>query len=182
MEQKDYKFEIVLTLLQEKNHIRAIANKLGTNHMIIVRKMRELLDSNVVDFLQEGKNKTYFLKKTVEAKCHVHMAEYYKKLQTIEKYPSLRAIIEKLENDQRVQLAVIFGSYAKYTADKGSDIDIFIETQDKALRDELARTDSRLSLKIGTYQKESALIREIEKSHVVLKGVEKFYEKNRFFD
>ncbi len=183
MEQKgyDYKLEIVLTLLQERCHIRGIASKLGTNHMIIVRKMQELSESNVVDFVQEGKNKTYFLKKTTEARSLVYMAENYKMLQTIEKYPSLRAFIEKIQRDQRVRLALLFGSYAKKTANKESDVDVFIETHDKALRNELSQADSRLSLKIGSYERESALIKEIEKSHVVLKGVEEFYEKNQFF-
>ena len=182
MEQKNYNLEIVLTLMQERGHIRGIAKKLGTNHMTIDRKMQQLSNSNVVDFVQEGKNKTYFLKKTAEARSHVFMAENYKILQTLEKYPTLRAIIEKLQRDERIRLALLFGSYAKNTANKSSDIDIFIETQDKALRNELALVDSKLSLKVGNYERESALIKEIEKSHVIIKGAEEFYDKNRFFD
>jgi predicted nucleotidyltransferase len=182
MEQKDYNLEIVLTLLQEKEHIRGIAKKLGTNHMLIVRKMRELSNANIVDFVQEGKNKTYFLKKTAEARSCVLMAENYKVLQTLEKYPSLRAIIEKLQRDERIRLALLFGSYAKNTANKRSDIDIFIETNDKALRNELVMVDSKLSLKIGNYERESAVIKEIERSHVVIKGAEELYAKNHFFD
>ena len=37
--------------------------------------------------------------------------------------------------------------------------------------------DSRLSVKIGRYDKESLLIKEIQKSHIVIKGVEEYYEK-----
>ena len=75
MEQKDYKLEVVNFLLHERGHARGIANKLGTNHMLIARKINELSKANVVDFVQEGKNKTYFLKKTAEARAFVFMAE-----------------------------------------------------------------------------------------------------------
>jgi Nucleotidyltransferase domain. len=78
-------------------------------------------------------------------------------------------------------LALLFGSYAKNTATKQSDIDVFVETHNRDLKNELMQADYRLSLKIGSYEKESALIREIERCHVVIKGVEEFYEKNQFF-
>jgi predicted nucleotidyltransferase len=182
MEQKDYKLEVVNFLLQERGHIRGIANKLGTNHMLIARKIKELSNANVLDFVQEGKNKTYFLKKTAEARAFIFMAENYQVLQTLEKYPRLRSIIEKIQRDRKIRLALLFGSYAKGTASKDSDIDIYIESRDKNLRKELKLMDSKLSVKIGDYERASSLIKEIEKNHVALKGVEYFYEKNQFFD
>ena len=78
MEQKDYKLEIVNELLNNKNHIRGIAKELNTNHMTVIRKIKELAKENVVDYKEEGKNKTYFLKKTVEAMNYVFSAEIYK--------------------------------------------------------------------------------------------------------
>ncbi len=182
MEQKDYKLEIIIFLLREQGHIRGIANKLGTNHMIIARKMKELSNENVVDFVQEGKNKTYFLKKTAEARALIFMAENYRSLQTLEKYPSLRKVIEKIQGDGKICLALLFGSYAKGTALKDSDIDIYVESRDPNLRRNLKLLDSKLSIKIGKYDRASPLIKEIEKNHVVLKGVEYFYEKNQFFE
>ena len=41
MEQKDYTLEIVNELLKGKSHIREIAKKLNTNHMKILRKIKE---------------------------------------------------------------------------------------------------------------------------------------------
>jgi predicted nucleotidyltransferase len=182
MERKDYKLEVVNFLLQERGHIRGIANKLGTNHMLIARKIKELSKANVLDFVQEGKNKTYFLKKTAEARVFIFMAENYKILQTLNKYPWLRSVIEKIQRDPKIHLALLFGSYAKGTASKDSDIDIYIESRDKNLRKELKMLDSKLSVKIGDYERSAPLIKEIEKNHVTLKGVEYFYEKNQFFD
>jgi len=182
MEQKDYKLEIVNFLVQERRHARGIASELGTNHMLIARKINELSNENVVDFVQEGKNKTYFLKKTAEARASIFMAENYKLLQTLEKYPQLRNIVEKTQQDRKISLALLFGSYAKGTASKDSDIDIYVESEDPNLRKKLKLLDSKLSVKIGKYNRDSPLIKEIEKNHVALKGVEYFYEKNRFFE
>ena len=39
-----------------------------------------------------------------------------------------------------------------------------------------------LSVKLGKFDNSSFLIKEIIKSHVVLKGVEDFYEKTKFFE
>ncbi len=181
MEQKDYKLEIVWLLFQEKSHVRGIAAKLRTNHMIVARKTRELAESNVVDFVQEGKNKTFFMKKTAEARGYLLMAESYRLLQTLCMYPGLRGIIEKMQKDERIRLAILFGSYAKGVATKSSDIDIYIETEDRNLGKELQLLDSRLSIKIGEYNTKNPLVREIEKSHVIIKGIEEYYEKNQFF-
>lgn len=181
MEQKDYKMEIIGALLQERGHIRGIAQKLGTNHMLVARKIRELAKENAVDFSWAGKNKSYFLKKTADARAYALMAESYKLTHALSRYPGLRGIVERIQKDKKVRMAVLFGSYAKGLATKDSDIDIYIETQSRSMKKELQIIDSKLSVKIGKYDRESPLIREIEKSHVIIKGIEDFYEKNRFF-
>ena len=79
-------------------------------------------------------------------------------------------------------MALIFGSYAKSIEKKDSDIDIYIDTEDRKLREEVNRLDSRLSVKIGKYDKSNLLIKEIEKNHIIIKGVELFYEKNKIFE
>lgn len=182
MEQKDYKMEIVNELLSNENHIRGIAKKLNINHMTIVRKIKELAKENVVDYKTEGKNKKYFLKKTIEAKNYIFSAENYKLNKILEKYPNLRNIIEKIQIDKRIKLAILFGSYAKKLVEQESDIDIYIETTDKKLKEDLSSINSKLSIKIGKYNKSNLLIKEIEKNHVIIKGVEHYYEKNKFFD
>lgn len=182
MEQKDYKLEIVNELLRGNNHIRGLAKKINVNHMSILRKIKKLEYENVVDFKVEGKNKTYFLKKTVEAKNYVFILENYKLNRILNKYPVLRSITERVRRDNRIKLAVLFGSYAKGIAKLDSDIDIYIDTRDNNLKRELSLLDTRLSIKIGKYDKSSLLIKEIEKNHVIIKGIELYYEKNKIFD
>jgi len=182
MEQIDYKIEIVNELLKNENHVREIAKRLNINHMNINRKMKELLDENVVDYREEGKNKVYFLKKTIEAKNYVFSAENYKLSKLLKKYPELRGLIEQIQKNKKIKLAILFGSYAKCIAKKERDIDVYVDTLDKKLKAEVELIDSRLSVKIGNYNKEDLLIKEIQKNHVIIKGVEEYYEKNRFFE
>src|SRR3989344_8235296 len=157
MEQKEYKLEIVNELLNNKNHIRGIDQKLNVNHMTILRKIKELAKENVVDYKEEGKNKTYFLKKTIEAKNYVFSAENYKLNKLLKKYPILRNTIEKIQKNKKVDLAILFGSYAKNDAKEDSDIDIYIETTNNKIKEEVSLINSKLSIKIGKYDKTNLL-------------------------
>lgn len=169
--------EIVLLLSGNNLHTRALAKELNTNHVTVINKLKSLMVENVVDFKQKGKNKIYFLKKSVEAKNYVIMAELYKLNKMIRIYPTLRKIIEAIKRHSKIKLAILFGSYAKGIAKRDSDIDIFIETRDRNLKKELQLLNSKLSVKIGNYNRANLLIREIEKNHVIIKGVELYYEK-----
>lgn len=182
MEQKSYKLEIINKLLSAEYHIRELARRLNTNHMIIVRKIKELYKENIVDYKKEGKNKKYFLKKTIEAKSFAFSVENYKLNKLLKKYPNLRRIIEKIQNNKDIKLAILFGSYAKGIAKINSDIDVYIETDSKKIKEQMNLIDSRLSVKIGRYDKSNLLIKEIERNHVIIKGIEAYYEKNKFFE
>ncbi|MBU0467201.1 MAG: nucleotidyltransferase domain-containing protein [Nanoarchaeota archaeon] len=182
MEQKDYRLEIILELLRKRGHARDIAKRLETNHMNVVRKLKILEKENIADFNEEGKNKTYFLKGTIEARAYAYKAENYKLIKLLAKHPSLRSIVEKIQKKPKIKLAVLFGSYAKDIPKQTSDIDIYIETTDKSLKNEIKKADTRLNIKIGKYNKSNLLIKEIEKNHIILKGVERYYEKSKFFN
>ena len=177
MEQKDYNMEILNVLLNGENHIRGIAKKLNTNHMMVLRKLKELSDKSVVDFKREGRNQVYSIKDSPEARVFIIMTEQYKLFKCIEKYPYLKDIIKKIQGDRKIKLAVIFGSHAKGLARKNSDIDIFIETSDRKLKEKYSEIDSRLSIKIGRLGKDN-LSQEIGKNHVIIKGGEIYHEKD----
>lgn len=182
MSQKCYKLEIVNRLLKKESHIRSLAKTLGTNQMMISRRINELVKENVADYRTEGKNKVFFLKKTIEARNYALTTEHYKLNKTLKKYPHLRRIIKKIQENKKINLTILFGSYAKRLAKKDSDIDIYIETKNKKIKQDLERLDSKLSVKIGKYDKTNLLIKEIEKNHVIIKGVEDYFKNNQFFD
>jgi predicted nucleotidyltransferase len=182
MSQINYNIKIVEALLKSENHVRGLAKALNTNQTTIARKVQELYEDNIVDFKQEGKNKVFSLKKTLEAKQYACFVEIYKLLETLKRYPRLRRIVDQIKKNKKITLAILFGSYAKYTAKKDSDIDIYINTKNTRLKEEVELIDSKISLKIGKYDRDSLLIREIEKNHIILKGAELYYEKNKIFD
>ncbi len=182
MSQNNYKGKITEALLKSDNHIRGLAKLLGTNQTTIARKAGELRKENIADFRQEGRNKVFFIKKTLEAKQFVYETEAGRLLELLKRYPYLRRVIELIKKNEKISLAVLFGSHAKGTAGEGSDIDIYIDTADKQIKEEVELIDSRISIKIGRYNKDSLLIKEIEKYHAILKGIEAYYEKNKFFD
>ncbi|NOX71349.1 MAG: hypothetical protein GXO64_01485 [Candidatus Micrarchaeota archaeon] len=176
----NYKIEIVRNLLKGENHIRGLAADMGTNQTTISRKIRELESENVVDYKYEGRNKVHFLKKNIESLHYAFICERFVLLETLRKYPLLRRIIREIINEKRIKLAILFGSYAKHTAHKESDIDIYLETKDRTIKRRISLVDGRLSIKTGRYDRKGILIREIEKNHVIIKGVERFYEKIKF--
>lgn len=164
-------------LLKGANHTRGVARLLGVNHMSVSRGIGALLEANVLDYREEGRNKVFFLKNTAEARNYAFMAESCRLIKALERYPELRKVVEGVQADARIRMALVFGSYAKGTAKRGSDIDLYIETRDAGVKRDAERLDSRLSVKIGPYDRKSMLIREIEKSHVIIKGIEDFYGK-----
>ncbi|MBW6462426.1 MAG: nucleotidyltransferase domain-containing protein [DPANN group archaeon] len=129
-----------------------------------------------------GKSKVYFLKKSLSARKSAYDAENYKMIKLIRNYPYLEPLIKDILTIKTSHLIVLFGSYAKFTAKRDSDIDLYVETDKISLRDEIENKNSKLSVKIGLFNPNDLLIKEIIKNHVIIKGVDEFYERTKFFD
>ncbi len=182
MAQKDYNLEMVLDLLKNReNHIRGMAKNLETSHTTILRKINELLRENILDYVWGGKNKVFRLKRNLPAKNCIYMAEHYKLRRLFEEYPSLRITLQDVLAEVPSGLAIIFGSYARFEAGKDSDIDLFIETNDAEVRKRISLIDKRINVKTGALDPSNKLATEIIKNHAIVRGVEEFYEKIRFF-
>ncbi len=177
MEQKDYKLEIVNVLSKGKNHLRGISNLIGINHMMVVRKIISLEKENVVDFVAEGRNKIYFLRDSVEAREYFLMAENYKLVKFLLKHPFLREVVSKLQKDKKIKFACFFGSYAKSSETRRSDVDIYLDVDKLEIKKEYSKLDSKFSIKIGKWNKDNLLIKELIDNHVLIKGGEIYYEK-----
>lgn len=109
------------------------------------------------------------------------MAEWYALGELVKEASHLRSLVRTIQEREDIPLAILFGSYAKGTADRKSDIDLYIETDDREIKRELERSHSRISVKIGIWDSENLLIQEIVKNHVIVRGVERFYERTKFF-
>jgi len=174
--------EIILSLLCEQpKHIRRIAREMSVAHSTVLRHVGKLVKENVLEVKEEGKNKAVSIKKTLPAKSHIMVAENYKLGRLIEQYPELSIILKEIIPIANSSLIILFGSYAKFRAKQDSDIDIFVETQNRKIREKLKLVDNRINAKIGEFDLGNNLIKEIIKSHVIIKGVERFYEKAGIF-
>lgn len=174
--------EIVALLLREDLHTRAIAERLASNHATVIRKLRDLTQDNIVDFRMEGKNKVFTIKRTIEGRNAAIIAEMYKQSMAVSRYPILRGIIRAVQDMPEIPLALFYGSYAKGLAKKDSDIDLFIESLNTSSKKQLEQRNSSLSVKLGNFDTRNLLIREIIKDHIIIKGVEVYFDKTGFFE
>ncbi|MBU1129438.1 MAG: nucleotidyltransferase domain-containing protein [Nanoarchaeota archaeon] len=175
-------FEIVLVLISKRAHLREISRKLKISHSTISRRINNLLKENILDFYLEGKNKVFFLKNNLKAKNYVFLAEIYKRNKFLQTNPKLSILFEDILKTAKVELIVLFGSYAKGNFEKSSDIDIYINTTSKEVKNEIENLNLKLNAKIGKFDKSSLLIQEIIKDHIIIRGVEAFYEYTKFFE
>lgn len=174
--------EVILLLLKGETHLRGIAKQLNESHSTVLRKLDNLVKENALDYKKEGRNKVFFIRKNLQAKSYVFNAERYKMIKLLKRYPELSIIINELLKKSEENLIVLFGSYAKFTAKTDSDIDVYVETRSRKVKEELESVHSKIKVKIGDFDLESQLIKEIIKNHIILKGVETFYEKTRFLE
>lgn len=174
--------EIMLVLLKNESHLRGVAKQLNASHSTVSRALNKLYKENVIDFRKEGRNKIFFIRKNLQAKNYVFNAERYKLIRLIKQYPELSIIIDSILKNCEERLVLLFGSYAKGIAKKDSDIDIYIETGNRKIKDKVESLHSKIKAKIGPFDLNSMLIKEIMKNHIILRGVEDFYEKTGFFE
>jgi predicted nucleotidyltransferase len=175
-------FEEVLGLLKGEVHGRALARELKVPLATIQRVLIRLEDKNIVDYKIIGKNKIYFIKKNLAAKLQVYSAEHYKFMKLIEAYPYLGPLFEDIIKKHPNEMIILFGSYAKFSAKKDSDIDIYVDSNSLAIKKAIEGINSKINVKVGKFNKEDLLIKEIIKNHIIIQGVERYYEKLGFFN
>ena len=178
---KNIELEIILNLIKNKSHLREIARLVGKPPATILRKINELVKENILDYRLEGKNKIFFIKNNLKSKNYIYSAEIYKLNKLLEKHPELSEIFEDIKKNFPKEMIILFGSYAKGNPKKNSDIDIYLETKNNKIKNKIKQLNSKLSIKIGEFDTNSLLIKEIIQNHVIIRGVDEYYERNKFF-
>ena len=177
----NYEYEVLLLLLKKEMHGRELAKELKTSLTRIQSILNELRSHNVLDYKKEGKNHIYFIKKNLISCSFILNAENYKLIKLLVKNPFLEPVFKEIINKYSDKLILLFGSYAKFIPKEDSDIDIYIETTDKKIKETINRIYENVSVKIGEFNKDDLLIQEIIKNHIIVQGGKKFYEKLGFF-
>ena len=134
--------------------------------------------------MAEGKIKSYKLKVNELSKRYLIFVEQYKSISFMEKNLLVKEIIEKISPFIK-GIGLIFGSYAKGTANKESDLDIF--TAGNYENEEIKKVSRNLGLEISvkcyplkTFEKnvnQDTLLKEILKNHIVFLNAEQFIQK-----
>jgi predicted nucleotidyltransferase len=181
MNQKRLEYDLILSTLDNPLHGRAIAKALGSPLTTVQRSLASLSKANVLDHLTVGRNKLYKVKTNLAARQYVYAAEHHKLVQFLEKYPSLSPLFGELLEKTIARVVILYGSYARFATKPGSDIDIYVETTDTRPKKTLEQLDSRLSVKTGNFIKGDPIIEEIVRNHIILRGVEDYYERLGIF-
>ena len=178
----NYNYEVLLLLLKKEMHGRELSKELKTSLTRVQTILTELRKINVLDFKKEGKNHIYFIKKNLFAKSLIFNAENYKLIKILCKYPVLEPIFQDILQKCKCRLIILFGSYAKELPKKNSDIDIYIETNDFKIKENVQKINDLINVKIGKFDLNNLLVKEIIKNHVLVRGMGEYYEKIKFFE
>lgn len=120
----------------------------------------------------EGKNKYFSLNlDNIQTKSYLLKAEINRTDIFLEKYPEFKTFLKSINTNS---IIIIFGSFAEFKADKDSDLDLFIiSNNEEKLPSHLLpykihkNSLSEESLKKAIKEKET-LIKEIEANHIIL--------------
>ncbi len=119
----------------------------------------------------KGKNKYFSLNlANIQTKLCLLQSEIYKTLLFVEHYPELKVFLKELPD----ATIIAFGSFAKFTAEKDSDLDLFVvsETVEKLPSYLVPYKIHEIKMSKRTFIKamkeQVTLIKEIEENHVIL--------------
>ena len=158
---------------------RVIAQKLKMNQKTASNILNKLEKEGILKYSTEGKNKYYSLNKfNPEIRDVMKIVEIGRKNKFIHRHNKLKDLFYSLEKKAE-GILIIFGSYANFTNNKDSDLDIFIISNIK----EIEELEDLYKIKINAVKsskekinKEDIFMKEIIKNHIIIKGVEEFID------
>lgn len=180
-----------------ENHLKVISLfTLGYNKNLYIREVNRLLNisprtaqlildslesKGVLESIFRGKIKSYFLRKNSTSIHYIILAESYKTTIFTDNNPIIREIVEKIL-PLISGIGLIFGSYAKGTQNKGSDLDIFVigYTENIKIREISKTYGIEINLVVYPLEKyksvinKDLLVKEVLENHIVIKNIDGF--------
>ncbi|MAG15492.1 hypothetical protein CMO88_00350 [Candidatus Woesearchaeota archaeon] len=131
-----------------------------------------LVKAKILKSEQRGKNKYFSLnKQNIQTKFRLLQAEIQKTAMFLEKHPQFNTFLKDITMHNPI---ILFGSFAKFTADKNSDVDILtisekeLQLPTHLLPNKLHAINISENNFMDSLKKREALIKEIEENHVIL--------------
>jgi len=166
-------------------HLREISREAQIDVKAIQLQLQKLEKINVLSSIIRGRNKDYSLNlNNVTTKYYLIMAEIFASIIHLKKNFMIKKIVEEIENKIHDPL-ILFGSFAKGTYTKESDVDIFMIGDKKINTSLIIEATSMVGRKISVkstsreqflegLRNNDPLIKEIVSNHIVLKGADQF--------
>jgi len=162
-----------------KNYGRKLASRLNMNQKTVSNILNSLEKEHILKFTQEGKNKYYYLNKSNPfVKDIVKLIEINKRIMFFRRYNKLNDLFLEIEKRGK-GLIIVFGSYAKFKADKNSDLDLFVIGDIKESRDLEDAYNIKINIVNSSKDKfklNDLFIKEVINNHIILKGIEDYIE------
>ena len=97
--------------------------------------------------MTEGRNHVYFIKKNIVEKTYVLNAENYKFAKLLRKYAFLEPLFKNITEKYPDKMIILFGSYSKFIPKDDSDIDIYVDTTDRKIKEAINNINEKISVK-----------------------------------
>lgn len=176
--------KILKLLLENKEEsftIKKIAEKTGINYRIAYEKVLQLEKEELIAIKKAGNSKICTFTNNFNAK--VFEAEYERRKELF-KNKDFQVIHNRLSELKFQFIALLFGSQAKKTTNKHSDIDILIiDGNEKEIRTTLSLLPDKIHTTSISYEefiamaksKEFTVVSEAIKNNIILIGIEEYY-------
>jgi len=152
--------------LRQISKLSKLPLKTCQNTLLILEKQK-ILKSKL-----EGKNKYFSLNfENIKTKLSLLQSEIYQTNAFLEKYTSFKMFLKDIKTTEPV---IVFGSFAKFLADKNSDVDLLIIFNKKlnlpvhllSFKPHEINMSEKTFLK--SIKEQEDLIKEIEENHIIL--------------
>jgi len=184
-----------------KFHLRELARELDMDHTSVRPHLDSLKEKGVIKEKEQGRNKVFSLnQKSDLLPYYLIQAEADRTSEFLEDNNTVRAFWKNFRDKVnskalgKIETLVLFGSFAKGTEDKESDIDLFLaapEETSNEIMDICEKLESVTGRVIEIEQTSelrnlivhqgSGTFGEIVSNHIVLLGIEKFIQTARRF-
>ncbi|MDE1838680.1 MAG: nucleotidyltransferase domain-containing protein [Thaumarchaeota archaeon] len=166
-------------------HLREISRETEIDVKAIQLQLKKLEKINVLSSVIRGRNKDYHLNlNNVTTKYYLVMAEVFISIIYLKKNFLIKKIVDEIENKIHEPI-ILFGSFAKGTYTKDSDVDVFIISDKKISTSSIIEAANmvgrEISLKSASRQQfleglrnNDPLIKEVVSNHIILKGADEF--------
>lgn len=185
MAKNTLKVDLLIEILANKNktyNVIQLANALNKDYKNTYQAIKELKDS--LEITKKTNSNEIKFKPTLTPE--VYKAEYIRKTELLEK-PNLKNIQTDVEKTDEHCIVIIFGSYAKNTEKKNSDIDIcIIHPEEKKLEEAESWLSLRTNIETHTFTTKQFkemlntvkhnVGHEIKNHGITIKNTETFYE------